>query len=138
MKKKEIEHKGRVTSIREGTIKVTIQSNSACSGCHAKGACGMGDSVDKVIDVKQHEYPDVQVNQEVNVVISKSEGVLAVTLAYLIPVALIVLTLSIFDYLKINELVSFFVMIGVVAIYYLILHKLRDKIFNKINIEIRY
>lgn len=138
MRNKEIEHIGKVTSISEGVVKVTIKSNSACSGCHAKGACGLGDSVDKIIEVEWDKYKDIQLNQEVNVIISKSEGVLAVTLAYLVPVALIVITLTIFDAFRVNELISFFVMIGVVALYYIVLHKLKDKIIDKINIELRY
>ena len=43
MAKNTIEHDGIVTQVAETFIIVTIQSQTACAGCHAKGACGMSE-----------------------------------------------------------------------------------------------
>lgn len=136
MKKKEILHEGIVAEVGSEFIKVVIKSNSACGGCHAKAQCGMSESVDKNIDLHTKDYPNVKVGDTVQVVISMDEGVFAVVLAYLVPIIIIIVSLVIFDYFKVNELLSFFVTIALVGIYYTVLYLLRSKIDKKIKIKL--
>ena len=46
-----IEHQGIITSISDKKISVKIIQQSACSTCHAKGACMAADSKEKVVEV---------------------------------------------------------------------------------------
>ena len=46
-----IEHEGIVVSISDRKIVVKIMAQSACSGCHAKGACSAADLLDKLVDI---------------------------------------------------------------------------------------
>lgn len=41
-KSSRVQHEGIVKSISTQTLEVSIISHSACSGCHAKSACGIG------------------------------------------------------------------------------------------------
>ncbi len=136
MKDKSISHIGRVVEITGGKIKVSINSESACSGCHAKGKCGLAESKEKIVDVEASEYPDVSVGDEVDVVISMSDGILAVVLAYIVPVFMVVIALWLGEMAGLSEIVSFIVMLAVVAIYYLILYKVRRRFEKKMNIRI--
>ena len=47
-----IEHSGIVQHIDGKHIRVQILQESACSGCHAKGACTAADMKDKYVDVE--------------------------------------------------------------------------------------
>jgi hypothetical protein len=47
-----IEHSGIIENINGSNIRVQIIQESACSGCHAKGACSAADLKDKYIDVE--------------------------------------------------------------------------------------
>ena len=53
MAKNTIEHDGIVTQVAETFIIVTIQSQTACAGCHAKGACGMSEMALKSITTEK-------------------------------------------------------------------------------------
>ena len=47
-KSSRVQHEGIVKSISTQTLEVSIISHSACSGCHAKSACGIADMKEKV------------------------------------------------------------------------------------------
>ena len=44
-----VEHEGIVSEINDKEIKASILSSSACSGCHAKGVCGMAEAKEKIV-----------------------------------------------------------------------------------------
>ncbi len=46
-KSSRVQHEGIVKSISTQTLEVSIISHSACSGCHAKSACGIADMKEK-------------------------------------------------------------------------------------------
>jgi positive regulator of sigma E activity len=47
-KSSRVQHEGIVKSISTQTLEVSIISHSACSGCHAKSACGIADMKEKL------------------------------------------------------------------------------------------
>ena len=52
-KSSRVQHEGIVKSISTQTLEVSIISHSACSGCHAKSACGIADMKEKVITAQR-------------------------------------------------------------------------------------
>ena len=46
-----IEHEGIIHSINGNQFTILISQNSACSECHAKGACMAADTKEKMVDV---------------------------------------------------------------------------------------
>lgn len=137
MREKEIEHNAIVSSIEKGVVFVTVESTSACAGCHAKGSCTMSETSEKIIQVRVSDNPNLKIGSSVTVAISKKAGIIAIIMAYIIPVFLIVASLFLFNELKVSELLSFTWMILIIICYYIILYITRDKILNKINIKIK-
>lgn len=137
MKDREITHIGTVSSITQGVIHITVEANSACAGCHAKGSCTIGETSEKIIHVNSDKYSELGIGEQVTVVITREAGFFAVIMAYLLPVAIIILTLWGFGELNFDELTTFSFMIAVIAIYFIILYLLRKKILKKINIKIK-
>lgn len=137
MKEKEITHSGTVSTIENGVVFITVEATSACAGCHAKGSCTMSETEEKIVEIGAEKHPDLKVGEEVTVVISREAGLYAVIMAYLVPVLLVVVSLWIFELLKMEELLSFGIMLLIVAIYYVLLYLFKKKILNKINIRIK-
>ena len=50
-----IEHTGVINQITGNHIRVSIIQQSACSGCHAKGACTATDMDEKMIDIESSD-----------------------------------------------------------------------------------
>jgi len=83
---------GIVKKITEDSVEVQVLVESACSGCHAKSACPAGEMQEKVIYAMPPEWP-VAVGDRVEIRLVPSLGYLAVSIAYLLPVVLLLATL---------------------------------------------
>ena len=127
MAKEFIRHLGIVESIEKHLVLVKISQKTACSDCHAKSACLSSDRKEKLIEV----YDDsgkYSKNEEVVVSVQSTMGLLAVVLAFIIPLVLVFAIL--FACLKIsgNEGVSGLTGLSVLVPYYFILYIFRDKL----------
>ena len=56
-KNNKIGHDGVVRKVTGTGIEVVIESQSACTGCHAKSACGMADVKQKIITAEVPLFP---------------------------------------------------------------------------------
>ena len=137
MQEKFITHNGIVTKIQNGEVFVTIESESACASCHAKGACSMSDKADKIVNVEAKNYPELKVGDNITVLITKENGIFAVIVSYIIPIILIVMSLFISNKLNVSEPISVLYMFILLFIYFTIIYLSRKKIKNKINIQIK-
>ena len=127
----EISHSGRITAITPEFTTVEIVSESACSACHAKELCSLGDSTVKTVEVPTSGWQDFEVGEEVNVVLKASMGHKAVWLAYVIPLIVLVAVLLVLLETGVSETVSGLGAIGAVAAYYFILWTLRSRLRNE-------
>jgi sigma-E factor negative regulatory protein RseC len=127
---KTVSHKGVVVAVDGNKIKVQIESVSACAACHAKGMCTLSDKEDKLIDIECSKAADKKVGDVVTVVVAQQRGMQAVVLAYILPA--IVVILSLVGLLNIvSEPVAIILSLLLLAVYYLILYLLRNKISSK-------
>ena len=127
---KTVSHKGVVVAVDGNKIKVQIESVSACAACHAKGMCTLSDKEDKLIDIELPKAADKKVGDVVTVVVAQQRGMQAVVLAYILPA--IVVILSLVGLLNIvSEPVAIILSLLLLAVYYLILYLLRNKISSK-------
>jgi sigma-E factor negative regulatory protein RseC len=131
----EISHRGRIVSVTPEVTKVQIVSEPACSACHAKGLCSLGDAKLKEVELPTRGWDNYAVGDEVEVVLRASMGHKAVWLAYVVPLLLLVAALLGILAAGGSELLAGAVAIGVVAVYYGIIWLLRgrlrkDYIFN--------
>ena len=129
-----VKHCGEVIRIEGNSVFVRMTVNSACSACHAKGVCGVSDSTEKIVEVETASAADFNIGESVEVaLLSDSMGAKSVVLAYVVP--FLVLTLMLVGSLMMGagEGVAVLSALGGVAIYYVVLHLLRDKVKNKIK-----
>ena len=52
-----IEHIATVVRAGDGVVEVELTAQSACASCHARMACGMGESTRKRIEIATPEAP---------------------------------------------------------------------------------
>ena len=117
-----INHRGIIEYINGKHIKVRIVQSSACASCEAKAICSSSESKEKVVDIYVNSSENYAIGEQVNVCASETMGRNAVILAFVIPliVMIICITLSI-RYLMINELISIAISLMFLALYYWIL-----------------
>ena len=129
--KEQVMHTGKVVSMTPTMTTVQIVSQSACSECHAAGLCGLSEYTEKAIEVPTSPSATYNVGDEVQVVLKASMGFKAVWIAYVIPlVVLLAVALGLIA-LGVPEAVSGLAGIGAVALYYLVIWLLRDRLRNE-------
>ena len=131
MRKEEVKHTGKVVSMNPLQTTVQIVSHSACSACHAAGLCGMSEYTEKAIQVPTDPYASYGVGDEVQVVLKASMGMKAVWLAYVLPLAVLLLAALGLSALHVHEVVAGLGAVGAVDLYYLGLWFLRDRLRNE-------
>lgn len=129
-----IEHNGIIEHIDGKHIKVRIVQSSACSSCQAKAICSSSESKEKVVDIYVNSSENYAIGEQVNVCASETMGRNAVILAFVIPliVMIICITLSI-RYLMINELISIAISLMSLALYYWVLSISKNRISKKFS-----
>lgn len=133
--KEKVQHEGIVKSISEKTLEVLINSHSACSGCHAKGSCGMGDAKQKIITVPLPEQ-EFRVGEQVTVYASLGNAFYSVLLAYIIPSVLIIAAIFFLEIAGKSELTAAVCSLLLLTLYFLVLYLSRNKIKKKIKFTV--
>ena len=129
--REQVMHTGQVVSMTPKTTTVQIVSHSACSECHAAGLCGLSEFTEKAVEVPTAPYASYGVGDEVQVVLKASMGFKAVWIAYFLPlVVLLAVALGLIA-LGVPEVVAGLAGIGAVALYYLGVWLLRDRLRNE-------
>ncbi len=129
--KKELYHDGKIIEITPEFTSVEIISSSACSQCHAKGLCGFSEEESKVVMVPTSPYTERKVGDTVTLALKQTMGLKAVWISYVIPlIILMILVLSLSSVID-NEVWTGLTAIGGVALYYLVIWLLRDKLKNE-------
>ena len=139
---KKIEHKGIITKIEAQKLTVTIDSMSMCAHCQAKGMCGTILSTDtkkKDIEVKTTEGANYSLGQDVTVCLEQRLGKKAVVLGLLYPflvlvVPIILLKLFLFPD---NDVLCALIGFCLMAVYYFILYKCKDRIEKEFSFSLK-
>ncbi len=132
-----IEHEGIIEKISGDQITVRIVQKSACSACHAKGACMAADSKEKLVNISDSSG---QFYEKEKVIIEGKEsmGYSAVLWAFVIPLIILILTLILsLNYFKLSETEAALSSIIALVPYYLILYLFRNKMANTFKFNIK-
>ena len=116
-----IKHQGIVENINGSHLSVRIIQTSACAACSVKGHCSSADSKEKVIDVTAPSAQTFRVGEQVMVIGEPSMGMMAVTLAFVFPFILLILSLFIFMAVIGDELYASLLSLAVLVPYYCLL-----------------
>ena len=133
----DIAHRGRIVSVTPEVTTVEIISESACSACHAKELCSLGDATVKQVELPTRGWDNYREGDEVQVVLRASMGHKAVWLAYVVPLAVMVAALLATLAAGGSELLAGGIAIGAIALYYTTLWLLRSRLKNEYVFNIR-
>ncbi len=129
MMSKNITHDGVVVKVEGSDVHVLITQHSACSGCHARGACTASDSKDKII-VAKSEGIEYNIGDIVTLIGSNSMAWSALSYAFLIPMVLaMVLLFVVSSY--VSEAAACLSVLAMLAVYYFVLFLFRNRLSTK-------
>lgn len=133
--KEKVLHAGIIQAVSEDKLTVIIVSASACSSCHAKGACLASDMKEKEIDIYRFagEYHQ---GQQVNIVGQTSQGYKAAFYGYVLPFILVFATLLITISITNSDGLSGLLSLAILIPYYTALYFLRNKLKHSFEFEI--
>lgn len=136
MSKGTISHEGIIESVTKDLVMVNITSVSACSSCHANGACNASDMQAKIIEARPGKK-NLRIGDWVTITAKESMGFKALFLGYIIPFILVLMTLIICTSLSIRESIAGLLSISVLIPYYITLYLTKDKIKKSFIFEIK-
>jgi len=132
-----IEHEGIIEKISGNKITVRISQQSACSTCHAQGACMAADSKEKRLDITDFSGRFSE-NERVMIEGKESMGYKAVFWAFVLPliilIVMLVLTTTVWH---LNETEAAISSMIALTPYYFLLYLLRNKMANSFRFSIK-
>lgn len=131
----DIKHTGFVKEVNGTSLIVNIVNQSACSTCHAVGACTVADFQDKEIEI-QNFSKSYSPGQQVTVIFRESQGFTALLFGYVLPFVLVLLTLIIALSVLNNELIGGLIALAILIPYYITLHFFRHLLKKVFKFEV--
>ncbi len=135
-KNSDIEHLGRIESIKGDLIKVNFITQSACASCHAKGACSAADMQEKEVEIISPGF-HAKKGEQVWVVLKQSLGFRALFLGYILPLILLLVVLLSFTPIFGSEGKAGLAALAALVFYYSGLYLFRNKIDKQFNFTLR-
>ena len=137
MNHKTVTHPGTIKTVQHGKANIVVIANSACGTCAIKGACGVSESEEKIIEVELANNHQFKVGQQVEVEMKQSLGNWAVMLGYVFPFLAVLIALIVFISLGFDEGLAGIISLAFLALYYLLLFSLKNLISKKFTYSIR-
>ena len=132
-----IEHEGIIHSINGNNFTILISQNSACSECHAKGACMAADTKEKMVNVFD-DSGMFRLNERVMLLGKTSIGYKAILWAFVIPLILMIgVIVAATSIWSISELQAALMSLIVLVPYYAFLYIARFKMADKLAFTIK-
>ncbi|TFH47577.1 MAG: hypothetical protein E4G92_04950 [Bacteroidia bacterium] len=131
-----ISHEGIVVKATgKGTADVDIITGSACSGCHAKSACSLGNTESRTITVRTNA--NLQPGDKVTVTMEQSQGFRALAIGYVVPFFVLIAAFTLLTVAGAGELPSALLSFAALAAYYFIVWVFRSKVEEKFEFKIK-
>ena len=121
--------------VTETSLIVNIVNQSACSSCHANGACSVSDFQDKEIEVTNFNN-NYKLGEQVTILFKESKGFTALFYGYVLPFILMLVTLIVSDSIFDNELLSGLLALAILIPYYITLYIFRHLLKKVFNFEV--
>ena len=129
-------HKGIVTEINPGQVRVKIEVPSACGHCEAKGKCGFADGKEREVDIATMQWEEFHIREQVEVQIDQSLGFEAVLWAYFLPALLLIAAIILLNRF-VAEWLAIIITLAIISCYYVILYLYRKKLQKKFSFSIK-
>lgn len=131
-----IEHIATVMRVGDGVVEVELTAQSACAACHARMACGMGESTRKRIEVATSEASAFTQGECVVISVERNMGMTAVLWAYVVPFVVLLGALVSASLAGWGDGAAALTALGGVALYYVALYLFRERLERKIHFKI--
>lgn len=132
-----IEHEGTIDNINGNQYTIRITQSSACSECHAKGACMAADTKVKMVDVV-NTSGQFKLHERVLLLGKTSIGYKAVLWAFVIPLILLIsVIIASTSIWQVNELQAALLALVSLVPYYALLYIIRHKMGEKLAFSIK-
>ena len=132
-----IEHEGTIDNINGNQYTIRITQSTACSECHAKGACMAADTKEKMVDVLDTSG-QFKLNERVLLSGKTSIGYKAVLWAFVLPLILMIcVVFGSISIWHVGELQAAFMSLVALVPYYVILYMVRRKMGEKLAFSIK-
>jgi sigma-E factor negative regulatory protein RseC len=132
---KAITHEGVVINSEGTQVSVLIVQHSACSGCHARGACTASDQKEKVI-VAESGGIAYKPGERVMLVGSNSMAWSALAYAFIVPLVLCMVALFVVGSMT-GEAGGALAVLVLLVIYYVVLFCFRNRLKTKFSFQLR-
>lgn len=132
-----IKHAGIVDSAENGCVKVRILQSLACSGCKVAAHCNASETKEKLVEVLTSDFSNYQKGDSVTLVADTSVGFTASLYGYLLPLAVMVVTLIAILSLTKSEGAAALSALGILIPYYLLVYLFRNKLKKRLSFEIQ-
>ncbi len=135
-------HNGEVISLEQGdVINISLRAVEACDGCRAKSVCTASNGKDesgstRIMRVVSNCAKSLKVGDLVDVSITYRVGMIAVVVAYIIPLIVFVGSLAIGVSLGLEEGVAALITFAITAIYYGVVYLMRDHFERVVHFEV--
>ncbi|MFI3248695.1 MAG: SoxR reducing system RseC family protein [Rikenellaceae bacterium] len=135
-------HNGEVISLEQGdVINISLRAIEACDGCRAKSVCSASNGKDesgstRVMRVVSSCASSLKVGDMVDVSITYKIGMMAVIVAYIIPLIVFVGSLAVGVSVGLEEGVAALVTFAITAIYYGVVYLLRENFERVVHFEV--
>ncbi|MDR3308764.1 MAG: SoxR reducing system RseC family protein [Tannerella sp.] len=126
-----IEHRGVIQSVEGNTALVMIEQVAACSSCYAREACAVAEKKSKLLEIED-VAGRFKVDDKVIVSVNGSSGYFAVITVFAVPLALVVIALTVVLTVSRSEATGAIAGLLVLLPYYAALYVFREKIKKKI------
>ncbi len=131
-----VEHIATVLCVCDGVVEVELTAQSACAACHARMACGMGESTRKRIEVATSDASAYTSGERVVVSVERNMGMTAVLWAYVVPFVVLLGALAAASLAGWGDGAAALTSLGAVGLYYVALYAFRDRLEKKIHFKI--
>ena len=129
-------HPGIIESIQGDKVSVRILAQSACSSCHAKGACVVAEVEEKIIEADPGHSGNWKPGDQVMVKMEETMGRKAVFMGYVLPLVVLVVSIIIFLSLLKDEGLAAVLSLLMLGPYYLTLFLFRKRLQKEFRFRI--
>lgn len=132
-----IKHDGIVDRITDGSVMVRIIQSSACSGCKASSICHVSsEAKERIIEVAGDCTPGLKVGDRVVIAGSEKQGMRAVSIAFGLPVLLILADVIVCLSMHLQDSVAALVCVASLVLYFSGLALFRKRLKGQFCFEI--
>lgn len=131
-----VQHRGIVERIVGDIVYVSVEQQSACAACHAKGIC-TEQVAKRTIEVRSDHASQYNVGDRVIVaLLNNAMGFSSIIWGYMLPLVVLIVGLLLCKAIGLGDGPSAVISIVAVAIYYGAMYIFRNKIEKKIQFTI--